>query len=802
MNNLNRQGGYGTLLAIVLVLLASIGGAYYQNHRVEQAESIINQNELTAEELKQISSALTTYYRDNSSWPSSLNELKSSGYFDGVATRCGGNGTFQSSLCTVIQGVPYGDDYQLSVNLLKSSTAKFVANQIPGGSASGTSVIATIKRPFQATLYADYLQRVNNPDNPSSTQLETSIDVNHNELLNINKGQFESLSIDLATINVAKFKELTTEKVSLGSNSITSTGTNLDINASTVRLNGQVNLGGDLQANNHNLVDVGTVQASKGSFTDVAAQKGGVKQLSGDSVIFGTGQINNLSGESLNYQTGTITSLQGDSFTYNSGTVSGISGAILDFGAGTIGSVNGTSVNYNGGSINDLNGTSLNYTNGTFGTISGSTGRHTSLYVTGNTSLNTFAANNGTISTTTSDIWTFDSGIINALDAELLTVKNGATIDELNSNSIDTITGTATSLTGNTGESNGDVSSSITNTKSLVVNQNLTTGAIKSKNSQLGTSSSSSFNVESELIAAGINVSTFTANTGTLSTVSGTTLNYKTVSANKFVGGTYSSTSDFITPASSVNSNYLLVTEQKAKLDNCVDVTKFCLPETPSVSLSCSGCVSQASRGTFSGTATAQISQCRQGCTYQWINTGTGLSFSGCSSGSVPQGGVANPSCNISATLGPQESATGTVKLVVSNNHYADHSVSQSAAVSYQNTTANDPFATVKAGCWIDTPGFDTISPNNCLEIIQRESVVAWSVGDSINDTGERYYFSNINDWVIEFSGDCISSSYICDRRIPKPNRPKSYKAVVSVTHKPTGRNQVFEVTAIVEDGK
>lgn len=802
MNNLNRQGGYGTLLAIVLVLLASIGGAYYQNHRVEQVDSIINQNELTAEELKQITSALTTYYRDNSSWPSSLNELKSSGYFDGVSTRCGGNGTFQSSLCTVIQGTPYGDDYQLSVNLLKSSRAKFVANQIPGGSASGTSVIATIKRPFQATIYADYLQRVNNPDNPSSTQLETSIDVNHNELLNINKGQFESLTIDLATINVAKFKELTTDKVSLGNNSIVSNGTNLDFNASTVRLNGQVNIGGDLQANNHNLVGVGTVQASKGSFTDVAVQKGGIKQLSGDSVIFGTGQINNLSGESLNYQTGTVTSLQGDTFTYNSGTVSGISGAILDFGSGTIGSVNGTSVNYSSGSINDLNGTSLNYTNGTFGTINGSVGRHTSLYITGNTSLNTFAANSGTISTTTSDIWTFDSGIINSLDAELLTVKGGATIDELNSNSIDTISGTATSLTGNTGKSTGDVSSSTTNAKSLVVNQKLTTGAIKSEYSLLGTSSSSSFNVEDELIAAGINVSTITANMGTLPTVSGTTLNYKTVSANKFVGGTYTSNSDFITPSSSVNSNYQLITEQKAKLDNCVDVTKFCLPETPSVSLSCSGCVSQASRGTFSGTATAQISQCRQGCTYQWINTGTGLSFSGCSSGSIPQGGGATPSCNVSATLGPQESTTGTIKLVVTNNHYSSHSTSQAATVSYQNTTANDPFATVRAGCWIDTPAFDTISSGRCLEIIQKESTIAYSVGESTNSTGERYEFSNINDWIIEFSGDCVSNSYVCDKKIPKPNRPKTYKVSVSVTHKPTGRNQVFVVNATVEDGK
>lgn len=97
---------------------------------------------------------------------------------------------------------------------------------------------------------------------------------------------------------------------------------------------------------------------------------------------------------------------------------------------------------------------------------------------------------------------------------------------------------------------------------------------------------------------------------------------------------------------------------------------------------------------------------------------------------SFQKGGSANPSCRISASLGPQESANGSVKLVVTNAHYSSKSSEASANISYQNTTANDPFATVRAGCWIDTPRFDTIRSNRCMELIYKDSTIAFSVGE------------------------------------------------------------------------
>ncbi|MCS6271814.1 hypothetical protein G3489_19255, partial [Shewanella baltica] len=435
-------------------------------------------------------------------------------------------------------------------------------------------------------------------------------------------------------------------------------------------------------------------------------------------------------------------------------------------------------------------------------TVAGTKGQFTNLNATGTTTLNTVTANSGTIKTFYSDIATIGLGNIDVLRSDDLRSSKTATFGSLDSDQITTNTFIGKSVTANSGQVSGNANVVELVGNNLIVKNKLQTKDFVGSSSVLGSATASSLSVSNQLTAIGVNVSSAIINTASIGSVSGSGFSYKTVTASQYNGGSFNATDDFYTPVSSVDNNYLLITEQKSKLDNCMNVTKYCIPDVPVVSLSCAGCISQAARDSFSAIATGNIQQCRQGCSYQWVNSGTGLVFSACNSGIVPKGGSANPSCRISASLGPQESANGSVKLVVTNAHYSSKSSEGSANISYQNTTANDPFANVRAGCWIDTAAFDTVQRGHCLAIIHKDSTIVYSVGDDISPTHERYVFSKPSEWTISITGACTTTSYTCDRKIPKPNRPMNYPVTMVVTHKPTGKTLTFSVTGSVEDGK
>ena len=327
------------------------------------------------------------------------------------------------------------------------------------------------------------------------------------------------------------------------------------------------------------------------------------------------------------------------------------------------------------------------------------------------------------------------------------------------------------------------------------MNNRLQTNVIESNSSSVGNASASKLTVLGALSASGINVTTANFNTGSIASVSGTSANYNTVTGNQFNGGSFTSNDDFYTSQSSVNNNHLLITEQRSKLDNCVDVTKYCIPQTPSVNLTCSSCNSAAARSSFSGTATGSISGCRQGCSYSWVTSGSGLSFSGCSGGTIAKGGSASPSCRVSSSLGPQESASGSIQLIVTNSHYTSRTASDSVNVSYTNTTPNDPFRSVTAGCYVDTAAFDQARPNSCMANGWPDKTykAILSVGEYLGI--ENYQFYTTSDWTIAWSGDCTSSQWQCVMSFTPGTGDQNYSSTVSVRHKATGETRNFSVT-------
>ena len=798
MRSLKRQAGYGSLLIMALVGILALGSTVYYKTRMQQPESVRETYESTAEELREISSALTSYYRDNMAWPATINDLAAGGYFTGDAARCGGGGAFQSSFCTAIFGGQVGDDYALTVNLLKESIAQAVANQIPGGSSAGTTVTATINRPFQSSLYDDYLQRVEDPDNPQRTQLEVDLDINNNDLVNIGSLNVQRATFDDAEFTNADIERINTEEVQLGNNSITYAGNQLNVDAGTVRTNGTLSMDGDIVVNGNDITGIDSVSANSGQFDSISADSAAINSLTGNSLDYNSGSIDSVSGNILTFNNGSITALDGNTFTYNLGTIGSVSGNALDFNSGNIGSLSGNSFLYGSGTVNTLSGNTLTFgtvngTNGNFDSVSANSGSIGNMSVTVTAGLNRLSSSNGNVTNLDVTTGNINSGEANSASGTSVSSSGTSTFSELNSNRIVTNSFKGQAVQASSGSTSGNASAGSVSASNLTVNNRLQTNVIESNSSSLGNASASKLTVLGALSASGINVTTANFNTGNIASVSGTSANYNTVTANQFSGGSFTSNDDFYTSQSSVNNNHLLITEQRSKLDNCVDVTKYCIPETPSVNLTCSSCNSAAARSSFSGTATGSISGCRQGCSYSWITSGSGLSFSGCNGGTIAKGGSASPSCRVSSSLGPQESASGSIQLVVTNSHYTSRTASDNVNVSYTNTTPNDPFNSFRYGCWVDTTAFDRVSYSSCSGLVEHPKLgqANFSVGDYLGS--ENYEFSNSSEWSVIWSGDCTGTGGKCTT-----GGVGDLIATATVTHLPTGRSKTFSAWATV----
>ncbi len=285
-----------------------------------------------------------------------------------------------------------------------------------------------------------------------------------------------------------------------------------------------------------------------------------------------------------------------------------------------------------------------------------------------------------------------------------------------------------------------------------------------------------------------------TASIGNLTGASGS---FTRVAANNFKGGAFTSNDDFFASNSSVNQNFALINGQQALLDNCMFVTKMCIPQNPSASLSCPNCISSAPLSSFSAIATASISQCRQGCNYNWISKGSGLVFSGCNPGTVPKGGSANPTCRVSASLTPQKSATGSIEIVVINSHYTSRSDSDSLAVSFKNNTVVNPFKNVVAGCFVDTIEFDQALLGSCIGAFAGTAAIVYSVGDFLGI--ENYQFTQPGDWSITWAGSCVGSGNFCIKTgVPSPKFSEKHTATAKLVHVPSGQEKMFSVTAEV----
>lgn len=112
------------------------------------------------------------------------------------------------------------------------------------------------------------------------------------------------------------------------------------------------------------------------------------------------------------------------------------------------------------------------------------------------------------------------------------------------------------------------------------------------------------------------------------------------------------------------------------------------------------------------------------------------------------------------------------------------------------------PMNDLMAGCFVDTPRYDTPAYRCSASVAGTTYSVTFVVGDSTSSRGD-YIMQNPSQWEYEWVGDCTGTSRMCTVNGSLPARyvEERLTAGLTVTHKATGQTEVFSIRATVMSG-
>jgi hypothetical protein len=182
--------------------------------------------DVASTELIMLRSALQSYYDGNGfTWPANMGVLQASPYW--VAD-------IVSNYGTVFVGGPSGDGrFSLSVDVLQESTALSIAPRIQGG-VTGSLVTMSIMAPGTEDVFAGMLHRNFTAGYPELNQMNTTLDMNGNNIINIGNASGDSFNF----VNGDVSEDLTVQRDAFFNRNIQVDGTasifDLDAETATV----------------------------------------------------------------------------------------------------------------------------------------------------------------------------------------------------------------------------------------------------------------------------------------------------------------------------------------------------------------------------------------------------------------------------------------------------------------------------------------------------------------------------------------------------------------------------------------
>ena len=531
-----------------------------------------------------------------------------------------------------------GINLRLQLDVNTPELAQQLTRYLPQATSSGSNLSFVIAPPTASHIHQGSIQRYQDDAGFNRNTLEQSLlfnnnDVNEVDLLQSDIGDFENYIVQTQELN-----DLTVNnQVTIGANAIFSTNpSTLHIDSQNSRFSGNVAIQGNITGNNSNISGVNNFEADSIAGDRLTLTNGDINELSGNNISYTTANIDTInathySGNS--FQTASLIAprLQTDNLNANV-TADSASMQNLGFRQGSgvdwsYTNVQTSQINANNSNVGAASGTTANYSGQVRGgSFVGGSASFSSLSSSGNVSGGNFYGNN------------FITGSSSVTANKSLIGTNTSNINS-NTTKISSNTSSISSNTAKISSNSGQISSNASQ--------------ITSNASQITSNASNIANNTSKINA---NSTKITSNANSISAIDG--------------------------DVTSARSDLNVLTN---KLVNCMDVTQYCYPQTPSVSTSCSGCLASGQRSSFSAVVSANITACRQGCSYTWSISGVSGS---CASGNIPKGGSANITCNISkSNVGAGETITGSVSITVKNSHYTSRTDSDSESVSWGNTT-------------------------------------------------------------------------------------------------------------------
>jgi hypothetical protein len=616
----------------------------------------------TARDVEKLNAALLNYWQDNRAWPVALNQLQTLGYINAIPISPRG---------TPYVGAPVNANrqYRLSFDLVDNTSAATVAGILPNGTVVGAVVSTIIETPNSSNEYQSALGRNLDPDFADRVVMKNNLDMGTNSINNanaldatdLNATNLNSTGLNATRVNVGR--------AVVGSGSIQSSGTNLNVNAQTVATTSNATVG-------RNVTVSGQVQGGSLTTNNLNVA-GNVNSSSGNLTGFST-----ATGSSANIAAVNAASVNTDSVSTSTGTATNVTTASLNAGRGVF-----TGVSTSTGRTQTGNAQSGSVRNATGGGVTAQT-------FTGNTvnagSINAQSSNVGTANASTMVVGNQTTGTAGSSN---VSTSNDLTATTANATNYNSTTSTA---------SNASVSGNTVLTGRLVTSGTLNATNIKSNDAQIGaltvrngatvsgTASAQTLNVAGNLQAQSVNAQSANINNLSGATLNGTTVNANTVNGTNFTG------TDFITPISSVMNNRALITDQKNKLDTCMYATTYCFPKPPAIANpQCPNCTQSGYLLSFTAVASATISSCQHGCTYEWVVGGS--ASASCPAGSIAKmnSGSVSVSCTLTRNQAEGASSTGTVSLVVKNARRNEYSATHNFNYSFTSATASIPASSI-----------------------------------------------------------------------------------------------------------
>ncbi|MGP4943218.1 hypothetical protein [Pseudoalteromonas nigrifaciens] len=540
----------------------------------------------------------------------------------------------------IVDQLQSGDNVKVTVQAPSVQMAQAFSKHVIDPEVNGPQVTFIVEPPTKSDILKNQIQRYADTEF-NRNSLETNIEMGNRNVENINLAKGTTGEFQSLKADRQETRNLkVNRKLTIGNNEIQFDTNDVTFNANDIVISNQASIDGDISLNNNNIAGIANVDTRNVTATDLSARNATVNSLEGERINYNTANINSL--EAYKYTSQQYTSDQLEVTTLNSNSLVG-------------------DIDSSNGNINDLS----------FSSAKGGNWNYDS------------SQTNRVVSNTSS---------LGGASGQNLVVAN-----DLRGQSMRSVTGQFTSInilgltTGSQFNSAGDFVSS----NSSVNNNHV---SLVSQRDLISNNANSIQSTTNEIASTGSDIAT---NTNDITQNKNESENNKSSIATNTSNIT-ANTNDIDDVADSLDSSADKLDLWQDRLDKCMYQTQYCIPQDPTISLTCRGCSQYSARSSFYSKATATISSCRQGCSYSWVVSNTFTKSSGsCASGTIPKGGSATPTCSIHKLgISAQEIVAGSIRINVNNKHYTDRDREGYVQVRYKNTSVPKPVVSTScSGC-------------------------------------------------------------------------------------------------------